>query len=347
MKRIIICSILILFLLQAFATDYVAITEVMYDTPLNENTSSVPHCIGEYIELYNAHEKPADLSGWSLQSETQCFTFPQNTIMPSQSFLVVAYGTVDPYHILSENQKQNGWTDFHLFYDLEPDSSQIILQTDLMLHNAVKPLVLKDSQGVVRDSLTYHALQQDGTFYAGNATYTSTVNASTSLCDVYSIQRIWIRFNLDGTTEGKFQAWEGSNYIIYTGELDHNSICSRTKYFNTDLFPVNSQSMSRVNYSQEIIPRVAMTNIDSSEVFDDPTLAIIKRIYQDAMYHPTMSFLYKNSPDKKNIITLNEYDLFYRPTKEWLPIAIDINNLTKDGFKNVAVQFHKDENVHI
>ena len=343
MKRIIICSILILFLLQAFATDYVAITEVMYDTPLNENTSSVPHCIGEYIELYNAHEKPADLSGWSLQSETQCFTFPQNTIMPSQSFLVVAYGTVDPYHILSENQKQNGWTDFHLFYDLEPDSSQIILQTDLMLHNAVKPLVLKDSQGVVRDSLTYHALQQDGTFYAGNATYTSTVNASTSLCDVYSIQRIWIRFNLDGTTEGKFQAWEGSNYIIYTGELDHNSICSRTKYFNTDLFPVNSQSMSRVNYSQEIIPRVAMTNIDSSEVFDDPTLAIIKRIYQDAMYHPTMSFLYKNSPDKKNIITLNEYDLFYRPTKEWLPIAIDINNLTKDGFKNVAVQFHKDE----
>ena len=343
MKRIFICSILILFLSQAFATDYVAITEVMYDTPLNEDTLSSPCCIGEYIELYNAHEKEVDLSGWILQSEAQFFKFPENTILPSQSFLVVAYGTVDPYHILSENQKQSGWTDFHLFYDLDPDSSQIILQTDLILHNAVKPLVLKDSQGVVRDSLTYHALQQDGTFYAGNDNYTSTVNANTSLSDVYSIQRMWIRFNLDGTTEGKFQAWGGSNLVINTDELENNSICCQSKNFNTDLFPIISQSMSRVNYSQEIIPRVAMTNIDSSEVFDDPTLAIIKRVYRDAMHRPTMSFLYKNSPDKKNVITLNEYDVFYRPTKEWLPIAVDINGLTEEGFKDIAEQFHQNE----
>lgn len=342
MKRVLFLSFLALLGTWVLATDYVAITEVMYDTPLNENTSSVPYCIGEYIELYNASDNEADLSGWSLQSETQCFTFPQNTILSSRSFMVIAYGTIDPYHILSEDQKQNGWTDFHLFYDLEPDSSQIILQTDLMLHNAVKPLVLKDSQGIVRDSISYHALQEDGICYAGNDSYTSTVNANTSLSDVFSIQRQAIQFNLDGTTAGKYQAWAGW-FFAKKEESEHNSPCRRTQYFTINLFPIDSHSMSRVNYSQEIIPRVAMTNIDSSEVFNDPTLATIKRIYQDAMCHPTMSFLYKNSPDKKNLITLNEYDYFYRPTREWLPIAVDINDLTKDGFKEVAVQFHKDD----
>ena len=76
----------------------------MYDTPLNENTSLFPQCVGEFIELYNAHEKPADLTGWSLQTDKQCFTFPAGTSLSSRSFLVVAYGTVDPYEILTEGK---------------------------------------------------------------------------------------------------------------------------------------------------------------------------------------------------------------------------------------------------
>ena len=343
MKRVLFLSFLALWGTWVLATDYVAITEVMYDTPLNENTSLFPHCVGEFIELYNAHEKPADLTGWSLQTDKQCFTFPAGTSLSSRSFLVVAYGTVDPYEILTEDQILNGWTDFHLFYNLDPNAYQVILQTDLMLHNAVKPLVLKDSQGVVRDSLTYHALQQDGTFYAGNATYTSTVNASTSLCDVFSIQRKGIYFNLDGTTPIGSRPWEGSFYTIKTGDMDCNSVGKPTRYFFTDLFPTISNAGNNENYVQEITPRVAMVNVDSNQTQDNSCEVIVKRTYFDAMYRPILEVLCDNSPARNNIFTLTEYDIYGRKCKEWLPIAVDIDFLTTRGFKQLAPQFYNNE----
>ena len=76
MKRVIVICIFVFSILWLYATDYVAISEVMYDTPFNENTSTYPHCIGEYIELYNAHDQSVDLSNWSL-----------HTFSPNQSFL--------------------------------------------------------------------------------------------------------------------------------------------------------------------------------------------------------------------------------------------------------------------
>ena len=343
MKRVLFLSFLALWGTWVLATDYVAITEVMYDTPLNENTSLFPHCVGEFIELYNAHEKPADLTGWSLQTDKQCFTFPAGTSLSSRSFLVVAYGTVDPYEILTEDQILNGWTDFHLFYNLDPNAYQVILQTDLMLHNAVKPLVLKDSQGVVRDSLTYHALQQDGTFYAGNATYTSTVNASTSLCDVFSIQRKGIYFNLDGTTPIGSRPWEGSYYTKQTGDMDCNSVGKPTRYFFTDLFPTISNAGNNENYVQEITPRVAMANVDSNQTQGNSYDAIVRRTYYDAMFHPVLEVLCDNSPARNNIFTLTEYDIYGRKCKEWLPIAVDIDFLTTRGFKQLAPQFYNNE----
>ena len=42
--------------LACHSTDFVAITEVLYDTPYNEDTTISPHNFGEFIELYNAHE---------------------------------------------------------------------------------------------------------------------------------------------------------------------------------------------------------------------------------------------------------------------------------------------------
>ena len=54
MKRIIIIIELVTIIFsRIYAIDYVAITEVMYDTPLNEVAAYYPHNIGEYIELYN------------------------------------------------------------------------------------------------------------------------------------------------------------------------------------------------------------------------------------------------------------------------------------------------------
>lgn len=343
MKQIIICSILILFLSQAFATDYVAITEVMYDTPLNENTSLFPHCVGEFIELYNAHEKPADLTGWSLHTDKQSFTFPSGTCLSSRSFLVVAYGTVDPYEILTEDQKLNGWTDFHLFYNLDPHAYQVILQTNLNLDNVITPLVLKDNNGITRDSLSYHDLQSFGTFYALNYNLSATPTNKTSLSDVYSLQRKGIYFNLDGTTPVGTRPWEGSCYTIETGNMDCNSVGKPTRYFFTDLFPTISNSENNANYLQEITPRVAMSNVDSNQTQDNSCEVIVKRTYFDAMYRPILEVLCDNSPTRNNISTLIEYDIYGRKCKDWLPIAVDIDFLTTRGFKQLAPQFYNND----
>ncbi len=98
-----------------------------------------------------------------------------------------------------------------------------------------------------------------------------------------------------------------------------------------------------INFITEISPREAMSSIDTSQVLQNPARAMIKRTYYDPMYRPTLTVLHKHTPTQNNLVMLNEYDGYARPTKEWLPIAVDINNLTKDGFKEVAVQFHSND----
>ena len=347
MKRVFVVVVFSLCFTWLFATDYVAITEVMYDTPLNEDTTSYPHCIGEYIELYNAHNQQVDLSDWSLQTinPDQIFIFPKGTFLPPNAFLLIAYGTVDPYNFLTLEQEQDGKTFFHTFYSLLVDSVPIITQTNLRLYNAITPLVLKDNNGRTRDSLTYHAANVEDHFYACN-TSISWANSNTSLCNVYSVQRITIRFNLDGTTTGRTQSWGGYQYAKKTDVLDNNSVgcCSRSFFVNILETNVNNSvnDVNRYNYIQEIIPRKAMSYVDTSQVFDDTT-CIIKRTYCDAMYRPTLTFHYSQTPNLAHVVTLKEYDGYARPTKDWLPIATEIDYLTAATFQNNVKQYYSNE----
>ena len=73
------------------AVDYVHLSEILYDTPLNEQIVSPPYSNGEYVELYNAGDS-VDLSGWLLcgDGSTEQYEFGA-VVMPPQSFLIVAY----------------------------------------------------------------------------------------------------------------------------------------------------------------------------------------------------------------------------------------------------------------
>lgn len=68
----------------------IQITEVMYHPQVNEAQN-------EWIELYNETSVRRDLSGWAF-AEGIDFVFPEGTIMPSGSYLVIAR---DPAHIES------------------------------------------------------------------------------------------------------------------------------------------------------------------------------------------------------------------------------------------------------
>mgnify|MGYP003344693643 FL=1 len=62
----------------------ISITEIQY--------APVPRGDGrnlEFIELYNSNPFIEDLSGWELRGSVQ-FAFPSNSVLPGNSFLVVA-----------------------------------------------------------------------------------------------------------------------------------------------------------------------------------------------------------------------------------------------------------------
>ena len=352
MKRVIVICIFVFSILWLYATDYVAISEVMYDTPFNENTSTYPHCIGEYIELYNAHDQSVDLSNWSLHtfSPNQSFFIPEGTILEPHSFLLIAYGAIDPYHLLSFAEESDGMTDIHKFYNLCVECTPVILQEDLILYNAITSLVLKDQHNVTRDSLVYHASQEDGSCYATNSDVT-TINQNTSLTKCYSVQRITINFNLNGTTIGQYQAWGGKHNASTAKEVYNNSPGYPSKTFFADIHEFNADTNTNVtndkklagNFVQEITPHTAVSTIDTSQLFTSLLSATIKRTYYDPLYRPTFTFLYNHTPDKNNLVTLKEYDVYARPTKEWLPISVELNTLTHKTFENNALQFYSND----
>ena len=109
-----------------------------------------------------------------------------------------------------------------------------------------------------------------------------------------------------------------------------------------DAFWLSAQS---TNYITEITPRIAQSHIDTAiQVSSDSTQPIVKRTYYDAMYRPTLTYLYGYTPNHHHhLVTLNEYDSYARPTKEWLPIVTEIDCLTNATFKNDATLFYNND----
>ena len=103
-------------------------------------------------------------------------------------------------------------------------------------------------------------------------------------------------------------------------------------------------SADNTNFITEITPREAMSSIDTSQILYNPTCATVKRTYYDPMYRPTLTVLYKQTPNQNTLVTLKEYDSYARPTKEWLPISIGTtNNLTYRSFKDIAIQCYNSD----
>ena len=117
-----------------------------------------------------------------------------------------------------------------------------------------------------------------------------------------------------------------------------------TNFWGCNILPCgDSEGIETTNYIQEITPRVAMSNIDADQLLNTPSQATVKRTYYDAMYRPTLTFLLNQAPDQNNLVTLQEYDSYARPTKEWLPIVTEIDHLTKNTFKSNVEQFYNTE----
>lgn len=180
-----------------FAQDYIIISEIMYDTPLNEQIATgVAYSNGEYIELYNPGFNSVKLNGWYLKGggSTEVFYFPSNTILPSKSYLIVAYRYSNSGFLLDrlyENFMITG-------------NNQVIYQRKIILSNSGEPVKLYDRRGNMKDSIYI-----DGTINKNKTDRLSADNIDNrpgNLC--VSLQRKTAVFDNNGNAISNNSEWQ-------------------------------------------------------------------------------------------------------------------------------------------
>jgi len=126
------------------AADFIHISEIFYNTTLNEVVTASSFNNGEYLEFFNAGNNPVNMEGWVVRGDDDAgiYTFG-SVIIPPRSFLILAY--------------RYNWTpDFELsevFTDMNEDRGQIIYQNKIILTNTGRFIRLHDPTGLLRDSI--------------------------------------------------------------------------------------------------------------------------------------------------------------------------------------------------
>ena len=157
MKNILLTiSTIILLGLNAHAAKItpVVISEVFYDTPLNEDlfnfTPSEGHHNGEFIELYNPTAEEVDISGWSVGDNGSRFTFPLNTIISSKEVVLVAFKCPETNFSLST------------LFPAISGSTKIFYQHGIWLRNEGEKISLYDKRGNLVDEISYRYAKEAG-----------------------------------------------------------------------------------------------------------------------------------------------------------------------------------------
>ena len=314
----------IFFYNQLHAIDYVAISEVLFDTPLNEDQSESPHNFGEFIEIYNAGENIVSLEGWKLQTfdPAQTFEFP-NIQLNAKSFLIVAFSDF--------NLDDDSYSEFYYYFG-DPDPVEIIFQEELILPNDTCKLVLKDKNNITRDSL-----------YAtsNNVNWPPEDCSGGSYCDFRSLQRSFIDFNYDGTTKYSY------SWYLSDGSFDPKAPAPITVGYSswtitTNILPITAPDIN--NYVVEITPLIEINDIASLNWENGIENALVNITYYDALGREKQKTQLNYTPDNKHLTTFTEYDAFNRITKQWLPTITEKGQFTSNNFINNANSFYSNNN---
>lgn len=112
-------------LLNIYSNAQIAITELYYDTPFSETAEQNDrHHAGEYIELFNFTTEDINIGGWYLSDEEGSFQFPQNTVIPSDGLILIAYLPTDVVSYIP-----------NFFPTTQGKETQIIYQNRMQLNN--------------------------------------------------------------------------------------------------------------------------------------------------------------------------------------------------------------------
>ena len=301
---------LVILPVSLYAKNYVIISEVMYDTPLNEQIATgMAYSNGEYIELYNAGIDDINLTNWSLKGggSTEIYTFPANTILTPKSYLVVAYQYLN-----------SGFTLDQLFDGFATGTGkQIQYQRKIILSNSGEALKLRDPDGTTKDSLYI-----DGTTNKTKPYRLSAENAdeiSGNFC--LSLQRKTATFDSNGNAITNNQEWITTTVNIY----------SQTATYSAPVIPgvTNISFSSEQNYIVSVSPldETAQVDIDNGQiVLHNEARGLISIQYFDGLGRPIETVQQGITPDKSDLVSYIQYDNVGRDWKQWLPTPVTNNN---------------------
>lgn len=318
MKKIIILAIATLSsIFISMGTNRVVISEIMYDSPLNEVITVTPYSNGEFIELYNFEDNSVDLSGWKLTGSgvTETFVFPANTVISSHGFLIIAYRYLNSDFILDSI--------YQGFSRNEPDAYvEPIYQRKIILSNSGETLTLIDSAGNVVDYIEY-----DGTSHKTKPNRLSAGNEDGTVGELcVSLQRIKAEYDDSGSIVVDNSHWTVSRIkpyrqhielVINAGQLgeepvaeNNNNYILTTTYTSAD----GHSSYNTVNYYNGLgyLSQVVDCNINNSQ---------------------------------KDLVSLMEYNQNFQVTKQWTPTPIANNDgamLVADSLRNAAKMYFED-----
>jgi len=195
-NRLIICIIAALSTINVFSTKTtpVVISEVFYDSPLNEDCrlGLAAHHNGEFIELFNPTTNDINISGWVLWDNTTAYALPANTILPARSLLLVAYQYPGSNFDIT--------TLFPKIKEITTPKT-ILYQSSIMLSNNGELLSLYNNSGYLIDQMSY---RHRSTF--GSKSGYWDITASNGSNDNYkasallSLQRFDIHYSSNGIT---------------------------------------------------------------------------------------------------------------------------------------------------
>lgn len=134
----------------------IAITEVYYDTPYSEKyygqSTNGAHHLGEYIELYNYTTEDITMNNWTLTDVASKYTFPQDIVIPSESFIIIAYRD-----LYIAPQTGNYFPTF--FPNTVGQEAKIKYQGDMMWRNKMETITLR--MGMIRQTnMNQYPIQQ-------------------------------------------------------------------------------------------------------------------------------------------------------------------------------------------
>ena len=149
---------------QIVTSSHLVISEIYYDATGDDAKE-------EWLEIYNPLNSIVDISGYQITDLSAFFTFPEESQINRQSFIVIA-----------KNKAQ-----FELLYDFSPD----YVSLPFSMNNDGDQIILKNNLGELVDFVVY----EDGEYCIGDDCFDSSLEAPTG----YSLERV--PANIDTTEE--------------------------------------------------------------------------------------------------------------------------------------------------